>query len=451
MADYRFSRLPQALKKIKSNYRKIITPLPVPADVESLDKLEKLETRAMHGAYPMVWKSAKDINVYDHWGNKWLDFTSTIFVANAGHANPAIKEAIIAVLDDDLTHAYNYSTRPRLEYLEYLIANTPKFCEKAFLLSAGTEATEVALKLMRMNGQKQHPDKNIIIALNGNWHGRTMGAQFMAGNEGQKEWIGYRDPFMHHLPFPYDQEHSVTEDLEKLIEKLGNGANNKIAGIMLETYQGWGAYFYPDKFIKELKAASKKYKFLIAFDEMQSGFGRTGKMFGYQHYDITPDLICCGKGASSSLPLSMVLGRSKLLDLPDIGSMSSTHSAHPVIVAAGHANLKEIVERNLCLNAHKLGKFLNDSLHAIREKYSKTYEITINSKGLVAGFVLYDMDGKPLSDECSEICEKCFQAGLLVVHTGRESIKIAPPLTIEFDALEEGLSVFCECVAQVLG
>ena len=111
MADYKFSRLPQTVKKIETDYRTITTSLPVADDVKVLDKLGALETRAMHGSYPMVWKSAKDVNIYDHWGNKWLDFTSTIFVANAGHANQSVKDAIVTAVNNDLTHAYNYPTR----------------------------------------------------------------------------------------------------------------------------------------------------------------------------------------------------------------------------------------------------------------------------------------------------------------------------------------------------
>lgn len=450
MSEYNFSTYPQPVKIFETEYRRISTPLPVKADVELIKRLSEVETRAMHGSYPMVWNSAKDFNVYDRWGNMWLDFTSTIFVANSGHSNNSIKKAIIEVLNSDLMHAYNYPTLPRLEYLEYLIKNTPSFCEKAFLLSAGTEATEVALKLMRMHGQKKNKEKNIIISLDGNWHGRTLGAQFLGSNTMQKQWIGYNEPFIHHLPFPYDEQHSFQADLEKLFNKLGSGAEGHIAGIMLETYQGWGAYFYPDKFIREVREASKNYDFLVTFDEMQSGFGRTGKMFGFEHYDITPDLICCGKGASSSLPLSMVLGRSDLLDLPSVGSMSSTHSAHPVVVAAGHANLKEILERNLCHQADILGSILSKKLIEIKAKYQDRYDVVVNAKGLVAGFLVRDLAGNPLSSSCSKISERCFQAGLLVVHTGREAIKLAPPLTITTAALEEGLEVFADCVAEVL-
>src|SRR3989338_10449758 len=114
---------------------------------------------------------------------------------------------------------------------------------------------------------------------------------------------------------------------------------------MLETYQGWGAIFYPPEFVQAIERFAKKYGMLLAFDEMQAGFGRTGKLFGYMHYGVEPDIICCGKGASSSLPLSIVLGIREIMDLPEIGSMSSTHSANPMVCAAGKANLESLLER----------------------------------------------------------------------------------------------------------
>ena len=353
-------------------------------------------------------------------------------------------------ISKNLLAAYTYPTIERISYIKFLIENTPDFVEKAFLLSAGTETTEVALKLMRMWGQKIKPSKQVVICFDGNWHGRTLGAQFMAGNQAQKDWIGFKDPLIFHLPFPYSKERSFENDFYEMCTINDLNPDNDIAGLMLETYQGWGAYFYPQNYIEQLDKIRKKHNILIAFDEMQSGFGRTGKLFGYMHYSIEPDILCCGKGASSSLPLSLVLGRAEILDLPAIGSMSSTHSAHPVVCAAGEANLRYILDNGLIDNSQELGLIMKKEIEKLSQELKQKVNIKVNCLGLVAGVIIQDLSGNPASDLCSKISEKCFQSGLLVVHTGREAIKLAPPLTITEDALMDGLNTFCDIVRKVV-
>ena len=223
MASHGFSHQPVKVEKIQTKYRTIKTDIPVPQSVPMLEKMYELEAQAMHGQLPMIWDRANDFQIYDQWGNVWLDFTSTIFVANAGHGNKHIVEGLRKVLDKPLLHTYTYASSERIEYLEYLIKNTPKQFEKAFLLSAGTEATEAALKLMRLNGQKQGKRKGGVICFNGAFHGRTMGAQMMTGNNSAKEWAGYQDPNIHHLNFPYPWEienpkYFFESEIEKLLK-----------------------------------------------------------------------------------------------------------------------------------------------------------------------------------------------------------------------------------------
>jgi 4-aminobutyrate aminotransferase/(S)-3-amino-2-methylpropionate transaminase len=180
---------------------------------------------------------------------------------------------------------------------------------------------------------------------------------------------------------------------------------------------------------------------------MQAGFGRTGKLFGYEHYKVEPDILCCGKGASSGLPLSIVLGSKEVMDLPDIGSMSSTHSANPLVCVAGHENLKAILEDGLIENSVKLGKLLHQKLGEIKDKYPNHIKY-IFGKGLLAALIFIDNEGNPLVKLCDVVSEKAFQKGLLVVHTGRESIKLAPPLSINKEALIEGIDVLEECIRE---
>ena len=452
MAGHGFSHQPSKVEKIATKYRTIRTEIPAPESIPMLEKMYEIEAQAMHGQLPMVWDRADDFQVYDQWGNVWLDFTSTIFVANAGHANKHIVKALKKVLDKPLLHTYTYASSERIDYLEYLIKNTPKQFEKAFLLSAGTEATEAALKLMRLNGEKQGKRKGGVICFNGAFHGRTMGAQMMTGSELAREWIGYQDPNIHHLNLPYPWEIDNPKEffnieIEQLLEERGLDADRDLCGFMLETFQGWGAVFYPKDFVQALMEFAKTHNMLVTFDEMQAGFGRTGKLFGYEHYEIEPDILCCGKGASSGLPLSIVLGSKKVMDLPDIGSMSSTHSANPLVCVAGHQNLKAMLEDGLIDNSKKLGDIFHQRLNDIKNEYSNHLKY-IFGKGLLAALIFIDQDGKPLNELCDKISEKSFQKGLLVVHTGRESIKLAPPLSITKDALLEGLDVLEACIKE---
>src|SRR3989338_6862887 len=451
MSGFKFSLIPTEVPKVNTKYRSIITPLPVPESLPMLTDIDKYESTSMHGQMPVICDRAEGFQVYDAWGNKWLDFTSTIFVTNSGHGNPLILDALRKVLGKPLLHTYTYCSKERAEYLKYLIENTPSQFEKAFLLSAGTEATECALKLMRMNGWKKGKKRPGIIAFEGNWHGRTVGAQMMGYNPSQKEWIGYLDPNIFHLPFPYpwrdeainDPEGYFARSVEALLKEKGLSPDTDLCGFMLETYQGWGAIFYPPEFVQAIERFAKKYGMLLAFDEMQAGFGRTGKLFGYMHYGVEPDIICCGKGASSSLPLSIVLGIREIMDLPEIGSMSSTHSANPMVCAAGKANLESLLEEGLIENSRDFGEIFLTRLNEIKSRFPE-YISCVSGKGLVAALIFLDPKNISL---CDIICESAMRRGLLVVHTGRESIKLAPPLTITKDALLEGLQVLEETIA----
>jgi len=448
MAGLGFSHKPVAVLPVKTNYRVIQTPIPVPASVPLLDKLYAAESRSMHGQLPVIWDRAEGYQVYDRWGNKWLDFSSTIFVTNAGHGNKRITDALEKVISKPLLHTYTFTSPERIDYIEYLVENTPSQFEKAFLLSAGTEATECALKLMRLNGQKEGKRKGGIICFEGAWHGRTLGAQMMSWNPAQKDWIGYLDPNIYHLPFPYpwrpeaqaNPRKYFRDHLKNLLDEKGLDPERDICGFMLETFQGWGAVFYPPEFVQEVELFAHECKALVAYDEMQSGFGRTGELFGYMHYGVEPDLLCCGKGASSSLPLSIVFGSKTVMDLPEIGSMSSTHSANPMVCASGKANLEAILEDGLLQNSKLLGEVFHQELEKIKEKFPE-HLVYVQGKGLLAALIFTDPDGKPLNALCDRIAELCLQRGLIVVHTGRESIKLAPPLMIDEEAMLEGIDV----------
>ena len=452
MSGYHFSLNPVEVPKVHTQFRHIHTPLPVPESLPILTDLEKYESRSMHGQLPIVWEHAEGFQVQDPWGNKWIDFTSTIFVTNAGHAHPRILQALRTQLDKPLLHTYTYATQIRAHYLRYLIEQTPSQFEKAFLLSAGTEATECALKLMRLHGQKEGKKRLGILTFEGNWHGRTLGAQMMSYHPAQKAWIGYHDPHIYHLPFPYPWREITCprtyfrDTLQTLLSEQKIDPYTDLCGVLLETFQGWGAIFYPPEFVQEVCTFAREHGILVAFDEMQAGFGRTGKLFGYMHYDVEPDILCCGKGAASGFPLAIVLGSQSIMDLPDVGSMSSTHSANPLGCAAGLANLQVLLEEGLIEHSRKLGALFHDRLTLLKDRYPQWIRFVMG-KGLLAALHFVDAQGQPLNELCSQICEECMRRGLLVVHTGRESIKLAPPLCISQEALLEGIEVLDEVLA----
>jgi len=456
MENYKFSRMPINTPKVHTKNRSINTPIPAPGTDDIMRMLEQYESRSMQGQIPIIWDKAKDFNIYDRKGNKWIDFTSTIFVSNVGHGNENVCNAVKKVLEKPLIHSYAYVNEERVQYHKKLVEFAGLPFEKAFLLSAGTEATEAALKLMRMNGQKNKKRKLGIICIEGNWHGRTMGAQMMSGNLSQKEWIGYHDPNIHHIPFPYPwalNGKTGAEFLEIGLNKLqesGIDFEKDICGFMLETFQGWGAVFYPKDFVQAVEDICKRYNILLTFDEMQSGFARTGKKFGYEHYSVQADLLCCGKGIASGYPLSAVIGTTEIMDLPDVGNMSSTHSANPIVCAAGLATLKEIDRLNLVNETKRKGKIFHDELNVLKNKYSNNISYVLG-KGLLAALIFKLPDkNEPDTLLPSIICEKAMQKGLLLVHTGRESIKLAPPLTITNEALLEGIDVLSESIEDAI-
>ena len=455
MAAHSFSRSPQNVPFVSTQHRKIRTAIPVPGSIEILEQLDLYESRSMHGQLPLVWDRAKDFSIFDSAGNQWIDFTSTIFVANVGHSNQRVTDAIKASLDQPIFSCYAYANLTRAKYLEKLIKFAGRPFEKAFLLSAGTEATEAGLKLMRMQGQKQKKRRLGIICIEGNWHGRTMGAQMMSSNMAQREWIGYQDADIHHIPFPYpwvlngrSPESFLDASLKSLVDQ-GIDLSQDICGFMLETFQGWGAVFYPSEFVQAIERVCQKNGILLAFDEMQAGFGRTGRAFGFQHYGVTPDLICCGKGMGGGVSLAGVLGRAEIMDLPDIGNMSSTHSANPMVCAAGLAVIEEIENRNLITETARKGELLFGALSELQARFPNRISHLLG-RGLIAAVLFrHPETGLPDGSFTSKVAELCMQKGLLVVHTGRESIKIGPPLTITDEALIEGVNVLGEAISEV--
>ena len=302
-SDYKFKFDPQDVQLVNTENRIINTSIPHPEDIKTFEKIMRYESSLVQKQLPIVWDHAKDFSVFDRWGNKWIDLSSTIFVTNSGHANPMTTSRMSAALDKGLIHSYCYPTVERADFLEKLIEFTPPYLNQACLVSTGTEASERAIKLARIYGMQFNPRKKVIIGGVGNYHGKTMGAMMSAMNPESREWIGNQDPDMHQMPFPYpwvveEMNISGADLFHKHLKELSRSGvkTNQISAFIIEGYQGWGAIFYPKDYVKAMKKWAEKNDALVIVDEIQSGFGRTGKLFAYQHYDIEPDLVVCGKG-----------------------------------------------------------------------------------------------------------------------------------------------------------
>ncbi len=222
---------------------------------------------------------------------------------------------------------------------------------------------------------------------------------------------------------------------------------------MFETYQGVGPDFAPVDYIHKLAKWCKAHDALLIFDEVQAGFGRTGKFWAFEHYGVTPDVICCGKGISSSLPLSAVIGRAEIMDQFPPGSMTSTHTGNPVCCAAAVASVKKIVAENLTANAARVGVILDAGLRAIQQRHADVIG-HYSCRGLVGGLQMTKPGKKePNHDLAHDVIERCFHKGLLFfapVGAWGQTVKIAPPLTITEEAVREGLAVLSEVVDEAV-
>ena len=441
---------------IETAHRRIHTSIPGPGDEDILEKLNRYEARFMRGAVP-AWDHASGFSIYDRHGNRWIDFTSGVLFANVGHANPAVIRAVKETLDKQLLHSYSYPTEIRARYLERLIEFCPEHLEKAYLVSSGTETTEAALRLININGQESGKRHLGLIAIETNWHGRTMGASMMCHAPAQNSWLEYRDPNFHHIPFPYpwvldgkSGEAFLNDSLEILYKK-GVDLKTDICGFILESFQGWTCAFYPQEYVEAIKNLCDENKIVLIFDEIQSGFGRTGKKFGYEHYSVEADMICCGKGMSSGFPLSGVIGRAELMDLPRTNSLSSTHSANPVVCAAGLAVLDELERLDLITEAARKGDILFDGLENLKKQYPERIERNMG-RGLVAMIYFKKPDSESADPEfAGKVARQCLKTGLLLMSNNTAMVKMAPPLTISDEALLEGISVLEEAIKNSIG
>ncbi len=440
-----FELVPHDVPRVETKYRRIVTKFPVPESIPMLEDLRRAEPVSMQGQPIVVWDHAEGFQVFDKWGNKWIDFSSGVLVANAGHGRREIIDAIVATAQRGLLTHYCFPGEPRRNLSSLLVQIAPKELNKAFILSTGAETTECAVKLAKQYGQSISSDKNIVVSFEGAFHGRTMGAQLIGGSPALKAWIGKLDPTFVQVPFPDGWRNPDTSfaGFEKALAAKGVKPQN-VCLVIQETYQGGNGQFTTPEFAQALRKWCDKHKVVMCYDEVQAGFGRTGTMFGFEHYGVVPDLTCLGKGISSSMPISAILGKQELMDQFPPGSMTSTHTGNPICSAAAVASINVILKDKLLQNSAKVGAVMKDRLCQMSRKHPDVVG-PVMGKGLINAVHFTKPNSKePDGDLAWEVIRKCVESGVLLfspVGLGGGSIKVNPPLVITEEAVLEGCAV----------
>lgn len=445
MATKEFPLTPQDVPPVETKYRRIVTQIPHPESAAMLEKLRALEPRSMGGQPPVVWDHGDGFTVGDAHGNTWLDFSSGVLVTSSGHGRKEICDAIAAKASQKLYHSYCFPTETRYRLVEKLTGMLPEPLKRIFLLTTGSEATECCIKLARTRAfRKVGPEKNILVTFENGFHGRTYGAQLAGGSPAAKDWIGPNPAFVN-VPFPegFRQKDTSFDVFEKSLAEQGVDPA-RVCGVMSETYQGCNATLMPPAYAQALRAWCDEHDAVLIFDEVQAGFGRTGKPFGFMHYGIVPDLVACGKGISGGMPLSATIGTEELMSMYGPGEMTSTHSANPVCSAAALANLELIEKEKMIENAAALEPVMLEGCKRITDAAGGkvgTYAAT----GLV-GAVQFTQPGTTDADADTawEFVNRAIQQGIMLfapVGVGGCCIKLCPPLMITEEALREGIDV----------
>lgn len=448
-----FSLEPVEVPLIETRHRRIRTPIPAPESLELLENMRRFEPRSMSAQPPIVWQRGEGFHVFDPYGNRWLDFSSGVLVTASGHGHPQIKQAIVEMAEQGLYHAYCFPTEIRARLVEKIVSLLPDELNRVFLLTTGSEAIECCIKLARTHGRAIGPNKNVLVSFIHAFHGRTMGAQLAGGIPGLKSWMGELDRRFVQVPYPdeYRTRDNTFSGFERALGEQGIDAEC-VCGVLSETYQGVNAKLWPVEYARAMRRWCDRNGALLIFDEVQAGFGRTGKWFGFEHYGIEPDLAAFGKGIAGGMPLSAVAGKESILNLYGPGEMTSTHSANPICSAAALANIEVIETEGLVENAARLAPILKSGLEEIQSA-SSGHIGRVDSVGLVGALQFTHRETtEPDPDAAWLVTKKCIEAGLMLfapVGVGGGAIKLNPPLTITEEALLEGISVVRQAVAQV--
>jgi 4-aminobutyrate aminotransferase len=436
---------------------KLVTEIPGPKARAYLELSRQYEPRSMSEQPPVVWADARGVWVTDVDGNTFLDFSSGVLVANAGHSHPKIVQAIQEQAGR-VINCYDFVNQYRPALARKLVEITPPNLDRAFLLTTGAETTEAAMKMAR-----KHTGRKEIIAFQGAFHGRTYGAMSAGGKRSGAGTRGfgpflpqvYLAPFAHCYRCVFDKTYPECDTwcFDYLDWFVETETESDIAAVITETYQGGaGSIIPPPEWMAKLDRWCRARDIVLIIDEVQASFGRTGKLFGFQHYQVTPNLLCLGKGISSTLPVAAVVGEARIMDALGPGSMSSTHGGNPLGARAALANIDVIIEEKLPENAARLGEHLGKRLTEMMKKHSCLGDA--RGMGLVWGLeIVRDKATKqPAADLAQRVVLEACQRGLLMIApigSYGNVLRLAPPLVITEQELDAGVDILDAALAAV--
>ena len=439
-------------------YPEIKTKLPGPKAARLIKKDKTYVSPSYTRVYPLVVKKGEGTWVYDVDDNRFLDFTAGIAVCATGHCHPEVVRAIQEQAERLIHMAgTDFYYEPQIALAEKLSTITSgEGSKRVYFGNSGAEAVEAAFKLARW-----HTKRELNIAFFGAFHGRTMGALSLTASKTiQKKHYYPLVPGITHIPYPYcyrcpynlcypQCSLACVDWLEENLFKT-TMPPEEVAAIFVEPIQGEGGYIVPPpEFHKALKDIAEKYGILYVADEVQSGMGRTGKMFALEHYGVAPDIMALAKGIASGLPLGAMVARSEIMDW-EAGSHASTFGGNPIACEAALTTIR-LLEENLMANAAARGKRLMKGLLALQ----KTHECMgdVRGKGLMVGVELVkDRETKERAEEWrDELIKGAFEKGLLLLGCGQNSIRFCPALTVTDEEVDVCLTLFEEAIRKVAG
>ena len=415
---------------------------PGPKAKEILEKDHRYAAPAYGRVYPLVVKQGRGMVIEDVDGNLFLDFMAGIAVTSTGHSHPKVVKAVEEQARKFLhICGSDFYYEPMADLLEKLSQLTPGTSpKKIFLTNSGTEAVEAALKLARFATNRKH-----IIAFLGAFHGRTMGSlSLTASRSSHRAHFSPFVPDVHHVPYPSRGIDSL-DYLEKFVLRHEVAAE-EVAAIFVEPIQGEGGYIVPPaEFLPSLQDLCRRHGILLVLDEIQSGFGRTGKMFACEHWRIEPDIFCVAKGIASGMPLGAMIARSDISSWTR-GTHGSTFGGNPVACAAALATIK-LLEEGLVANAAETGSYLKGNLANLRSAHRRVSDV--RGLGLMIGVEFAHDDGKPDAKLRDAVMAKCFEKGLLLLNCGESAIRFCPPLIVTGEEADIAVEIFDSVLAEL--
>jgi 4-aminobutyrate aminotransferase len=391
---------------------------------------------------------AENATLWDVEGRAFTDFAAGIAVLNTGHRHPRVTAAIASQLES-FTHTC-YQIVPYESYVslaERINAVAPiAGPKKTAFFSTGAEAIENTIKIARA-----HTRRPAVIAFSGAFHGRTMMALALTGKVmPYKAGFGPFPSEVYHAPFPASAHGVSVETSLAALETLfkADVDPERVAAIIIEPVQGEGGFYVtPLEFMKALRAVCDRHGILLIADEVQTGFGRTGKLFAMEHFGVQPDLMAIAKSLAGGMPLSGVIGRAEVMDAPAPGGLGSTYAGNPLAVAAAHAVLDVIGEEHLCERSAQLGDRLMHHLQELRGSYPALAEVRGLGSMVAAEFV-DPATGRPSAEQATAVQRRAMAEGLILLTCGIHAnvIRFLYPLTIPDAQFESALAILSRCL-----